>query len=171
MGIYIDGGHNLCLKGITVKQCWGDCVYITKNASRVKVNGCTLEDSRRQGISVISASDLRIVKNSISGISGTFPGYAIDVEPNKADTISGVVIRNNRISKCRGGILVYGRALDSSVDNIKISECYFEHIEVCPVNIRKAIRASVNNCVIISPKNRQDIICEDLKKVSVKRKY
>lgn len=169
MGVYIDGGHNISLKGITVKNCWGDCVYITKEASRVRIKECTLANSRRQGISVISASDLRIERNSISGISGTLPGYAIDVEPNKSDTVNGVFIKNNRISKCRGGVLVSGRASDSSIDNVNVNKCVFEQIEVCPLNIRKANRASVINCVISSSKNRQDIICENLSKVSVRR--
>lgn len=169
MGVSIMGGKRIKLKNITIKDCWGDCIYITKKAEKVSIENCSLDNSRRQGISVISAQDVVINKCRISDIGGTSPGYAIDIEPNKSDTVQLVIIDSVIIHGCRGGILTYGKAIDSSIGSVFIKNCVIEQIETSPLNFKTTNNIVVNNCSIASFRRKQAVVFVDVNNVKVKR--
>lgn len=154
MGINIDNSTNIIILGISVESCWGDCIYVG-NAERVIIQDCTLKDSRRQGISITAASDVKIKKCRITGIKGTAPEYAIDVEPNKNDTCTNIWIEKVYISDCQGGILSWGGAQGASVNTVKVRNCTLDNIHKSPFRFDDADNVSVERCTV-SKSGRRD---------------
>ena len=126
MGITLAGCHNVQINGLTVSDCWGDCIYVGSRSTEVYINNCTLEDGRRQGISITSAGNVLIENCVIANVGGTPPGFAIDIEPNKDDTVDSVIIRNVKSIDCQGGFLTWGGARGCLIDNVQFIDCYVE---------------------------------------------
>jgi len=87
-----------------------DALYIgpgTNGPSQdVHVDGCTLHDARRNGLSVTACRGFVIENCEVFGARGA-PGSGIDVEANRHGMISGGVIRNNRVhDNERYGVLI-----------------------------------------------------------------
>ncbi len=169
MGVYIAGGLNVVLEGIGIKDCWGDCVYINRNARKVLIENCTLDNGRRQGISVISAHDVVIRHCKIQNIYGTNPAYAIDVEPNKGDVIGSVLIENVEVSNCRGGFASYGKASDAQISNVVIKDCYVHKTEQVPLSFISTNGITIKNCTISDSQTIQAIECIDVDNVNLKQ--
>ena len=127
MGININNCNGVIIENITIKQCWGDCIYIGTNSKNVKIFNCFLSESRRQGISVTSASEVIIDNCTISNISGTDPQSAIDLEPNANEIITNVIIRNITVRTCSCGIISY-KPDSGIISNVVISNCYIDNI-------------------------------------------
>lgn len=85
-GITIADSHNIEIKGVTVKDCIGDCICPFAPPLKITVDNlsiidCTLENSRRQGISFVATGENYLIKNcNIGKINGTDPQAGIDFE-------------------------------------------------------------------------------------------
>ena len=84
--------HGL-VEGLKCTRAGGDGIYVSEGwgypdpaySSNVTIQDCTLDDNRRQGISVISAQDLiirRCVMSNTGATNGTVPMAGIDFEPD-----------------------------------------------------------------------------------------
>lgn len=98
-GITFTDTHNNVINTTEVKECTGDCICTTPPPCTVTVDnltiiGCTLEDSRRQGISFTSVGTGCIVKDTkIGKISGIDPQCGIDFE-TEGGKITNTIIDN-----------------------------------------------------------------------------
>lgn len=147
MGIQILGGKNIDISGITIKNCWGDCIYIGQESEDVRINGCTLDNGRRQGVSITSAKNVDIANCLISNIYGTSPEFAIDIEPNKFDVVKQVSITNVQIQDCGGGIAIYGDARGALVKDVSIKNCIVAgSITRIPYSFSSAERVKIQKC-------------------------
>lgn len=153
MGINIDNCNNISINGICVESCWGDCIYVGK-AAHVRIENCTLKDSRRQGISITAANDVRIKKCQISSIKGTAPEYAIDIEPNKNETCRDISIEQVYIIDCKGGILSWGGAQGASVNNVRVRNCTLENIHKSPYRFDDVDNVTVKKCTVVESGRR-----------------
>ena len=126
MGIILRGCSNVDVYDLTIKDCWGDCIYVGAKSTEVRINNCTLDHGRRQGISITSAGNVLIENCIISNVGGTDPEYAIDVEPIKNDVIESVVINNVKAINCKGGFLTWSGAKNSTINKVEISDCYVQ---------------------------------------------
>lgn len=169
MGIYIMGGNKVEISGLTIKDCWGDCIYITNNANNIVIDKCNLQDGRRQGISITSARNVLVKNSTISKVRGTDPGYAIDIEPNKGDTVNVVTVSNVKIFDCYGGILSRGKAENSFIKKINVKNCYIKEIEWCPLNFRFTNAVSIKNSDVQAPDKRAGIACNSVKEAKLER--
>ena len=167
MGISLYGGNNIKIIGISIKDCWGDCIYVYNNADCIEISGCLLEHSRRQGISVISCKNIKINNCKILCIQGTKPEYAIDIEPNENDTIVNVFINNVYINNCHGGIASSGRAKNAFVNSIKIKQCTIENCLYCPIRIVESESTLICNNRIYSFDSKNSIECFDVDNVNI----
>lgn len=84
-GITISNSNNIEINGTTIKNCIGDCIITSGNdltkVDNLKIINCTLENSRRQGISFTSFGSNYLVKNcNIGKINGVDPQCGIDFE-------------------------------------------------------------------------------------------
>lgn len=151
MGIEIGQAKNVTIDGINVKDCWGDCIYIGDKSKNILIRNCNLTNGRRQGVSITSADRVRISNCVISNVAGTDPQFAIDVEPNKGQTVANISIKNVKSINCVGGFLVTGIAPNSKIRNISFSECEVKGATVkYPVVLMNAETISVNNSIVDS---------------------
>lgn len=109
-GILISNSSNIKLQGLNFKDFIGDgiCVWDHFSPSRnVIIDGCTITNCRRQGISICDAEQFTIKNSSISNIAGTAPEYAIDIEPDNEEQhiCNNGIIKNNTI-RSKNGIYV-----------------------------------------------------------------
>lgn len=85
-GIRITDSNNIEIKGVTIKDVIGDCIGtfappINVTVNNLKIIDCTLENSRRQGISFVASGENYLVKScNIGNINGTDPQCGIDFE-------------------------------------------------------------------------------------------
>jgi hypothetical protein len=143
MGISIYDGNNITIKDVSVKNCWGDGIYIgqvkeatTSYSSNILIDNVTIDSNRRQGISIISVENLTIRNSRIintGAIKFTSPGAGIDIEPN----IANAMVRNINIEGCyfngnkqgiSGDLLITALIFGSTVNttfSATISNCYF----------------------------------------------
>lgn len=143
MGISIYDGNNITIKDVSVKNCWGDGIYIgqveaaiTSYSSNILIDNVTVDSNRRQGISIISVENLTIRNSRIintGAIKFTSPGAGIDIEPN----IANAVVRNINIEGCyfngnkqgdKGDLLITALIFNDTVNetfSATISNCYF----------------------------------------------
>ena len=138
-GFLISNSKNVKIQGLNINNFTGDgiCVWDHRSPSRnVVIDGCTIANCRRQGISVCDAVQYTIQNCTISDISGTSPEYAIDIEPDygTAHVCQSGVIRNNTI-RSKNGIYIQ---TNSSLGTKKIN-IYKNNIEAgdkgLPINV------------------------------------
>lgn len=156
MGINIVGSRNVHVTGLTIRDCWGDCIYVGRSngveSSNVEIDNCLLTGSRRQGISVVACYGAEMHDLEIRDIRGTDPQAAIDVEPNAGDTCSGAWIRNVTVRNCYLGII-------GTTPGDAVSEITDIHIEHCDIE-SEVLGLNAENCSLF-----------DVKHTSVKAEY
>lgn len=87
MGINIKDAQNVTVKNMAINKMWGDAIYLgmdsgTSPNNNVFLTNITMDDNRRQGLSVISVKNLYVKKLRVSNTKGTPPADGIDIEPN-----------------------------------------------------------------------------------------
>lgn len=168
MGVLLTSCKNVDVCDITIKDCWGDCIYVGTESTDVRINNCTLIDGRRQGISITSADGIHISNCTISKVRGTAPQYGIDIEPNKGDVVNNILIENVKIYDCHGGILSYGRAECAQIGSIVLKGCKIYDCDAkYPINFQKGISVDVYNCYVDS-NDRTAILFQDIENASAK---
>lgn len=95
-GITIVNSNNIEINGAVVKDTIGDCIGTSAPPLKVtvdnlKIINCTLENSRRQGISFVATGSNYLIKDTkIGRINGVDPQSGIDIE--HYDYVNNVVI-------------------------------------------------------------------------------
>ena len=162
MGIELMDAHHVQIKDLTIKDCWGDCIYVGDGSTNVKISHCKLDNGRRQGISITSGENIAIKDCVISNVGGTNPEYAIDVEPNKGDTVRNVVIENVTSLDCMGGFLVWGKAPKALVDGVIIKRSSVENARKCPISLESSHHITVKNCIADATTHRTFVSCKNV---------
>ena len=120
---------NVLVEGIKCTKAGGDGIYVSDGwgapdptySSQVTIQDCTLDDNRRQGISVISAQDLiirRCVMSNTGATNGTAPMAGIDFEPDLAEhRLVRCALRDCSMSGNRAGDN-YGSGIHTYLGNL-----------------------------------------------------
>ncbi len=167
MGVNVRAGENVVISEITIKECWGDCIYVGSSSKNVTIDNCTLIDGRRQGISVTSANGVTIKNCNISNVNGTAPQYAIDIEPNEGDTVDNVLIDNVKAINCFGGFLTNGRAKNARIGTITIRNSSVEYSKSkYPICLIRGDKIILENCYVNSG-DRSSVLIQEINKVIV----
>jgi hypothetical protein len=120
------------IAGLRIEDSGGDGVYVGQRRGRPVPEDILLEDltirgNYRQGISVISARGLRILRCEISGTAGHLPAAGIDFEPNSAlFGFEDCLVGDCRIYGNAGpAVLVYlgTRSKEDSPVSIELRDC------------------------------------------------
>lgn len=169
MGIRLHGATDVTVKGLTIADCWGDCIYIGGRSRGVNIDSCLLQGSRRQGISITHAMKVNISNCLIADISGTMPQYAIDIEPNRRCTVNNVLIRNVTVKNCEGGI----RAIipkngigNTRIGKVKITGCHVMAKSRHPLQFVGCEEVEVNGCTIETGNGKKPIISKNVGKLT-----
>ncbi|WP_343563046.1 right-handed parallel beta-helix repeat-containing protein [Sphingobacterium sp.] len=126
MGIEIKDSKNVTILSPEISKFWGDGIYITgRNTNNVLVNGGIIKNNRRNGVSIISGSNIRLKGILIQDTkNGVHPMSAIDIEPNSFEkdylgkiTLEDITSRNN----LRGVSIVLSNYLSENPSLIDIT--------------------------------------------------
>lgn len=176
-GINIEDSLNVTANNVTVKNCWGDGIYIG-NASddtpkvqckNIKILNCIISNNRRNNISVINADNFLIDNCTIENCNGTAPENGIDIEVNNVDTqwcagtISNCYFFNNKrnnlsiITNPTGHtIYIIGNHFDCTINND-----YFD-MQISGDSIIKGnVIHNMKNCALAKWKDG-DVWCDGL---------
>jgi uncharacterized repeat protein (TIGR02543 family) len=128
-GFTILGTDNIMLRDLTVKNCWGDGIYVGKGnimTKNVTIDNVISDNNRRQGMSVVMVDGM-VVKNSVfKNTNGTDPQAGIDLEPNLGNTVNNVKIQNCQvIDNAHAGIVLWVASgfTNTFVTNVTIDGC------------------------------------------------
>lgn len=111
MGIYIVHSKNIYIYKPHISKFWGDGIYVGKvdgiTSQNITVDGAFIDESRRNGISIVAGDQIKITNSVIANTYGTSPEYGIDIEPNKPlDDLKDIVLENNiTYNNYKGGLL------------------------------------------------------------------
>lgn len=121
-------GHNLALyhaskvhiDNLTVKEAWGDGLYIADNSKNITVCSLVANHNRRQGMSIISANNVLVKHSLFKNTQGTLPEAGIDIEPDANLVATNINIESSEfINNTGAGIMVGGKSTDGSkVENV-----------------------------------------------------
>ena len=168
MGIRLNHAHNAHISGLTIRDCWGDCIYVGGKSTNVTIDRCKLFHGRRQGVSITSANGVTVKECKIAKIAGTAPEYAIDVEPNKGDAVDHVTIENVTVKNCKGGFLVYGRAENAHVGKVTVRNCDVSSDKKVTIAVNKCDMLIVQDCDITQHNTWGCILCKEVGHVEVR---
>lgn len=143
MGIILNGAINATISGLTIKDCWGDCIYVGGNSRNVLIEHCKLDHGRRQGISITKANGVTIRNCVITNVRGTNPQYAIDVEPNRRDSVDNILIEKVTVKDCEGGFVAGHRARKEGANTPWIGKVA---IRDCKVSSKSKVPIRVTRC-------------------------
>jgi polygalacturonase len=126
MGITIgQGSKHVTVIGVTATRMWGDGFYV-QSAEDVRFCSVTADANRRQGLSIIHATNVLVANSVFKNTRGTKPSAGIDLEPNEAvQQIGNVRIQNSKfLNNAGAGIIVSGRK--ASIAEVAMARNTFE---------------------------------------------
>jgi Pectate lyase superfamily protein len=117
-GVLIFGARNVDIAGLESSGHGGDGFYIggrAKPSTDISITGCSADNNRRQGLSIVSGVKVFVADCELSNTRGTAPEAGIDLEPNgPQDSLQDVVIvRPQTQRNAGGGIIVFLPAFGS----------------------------------------------------------
>ena len=119
---------NVLVENMTLASSGGDGIEISGNCANVTIRNCVCDDNHRQGISVLSATDLLIEDCVLRNTKGTPPMAGIDWEPDSpSDALVRCVMRRCRVENNAGnGIEFYfGRSTGATKPlDVTIRDCH-----------------------------------------------
>lgn len=151
------------IENVTVKNCWGDGIYLgsdanethDKGCNNVTIANCLIDNNRRNGISVIDCDNFVIDGCTISNTNGTNPQTGIDIERNSDKQITAGTIKNcTFIDNHFSHILQYDSSNDNTVENCTFKSNNENASGDIEVSSKKLI---VVNCVS-NPSKRSTLI-------------
>ena len=122
-GIHIKGGsYNIYVHDLTIKNTWGDGLYIN-NAKNINSQNLYIDNARRNGISVINVDTYHSLNDYVYDTNGTAPQSAMDIEPNNTtDKIKNIIIDNfTGINSVGDGLDIILSELDGTSDDVSIT--------------------------------------------------
>lgn len=148
--ISIDRSENVLVKGLTLTKAGGDGITIggtdTVETKNIEIANCIIDDSRRNGISIIGGvNGVYIYDCEIKNTGGTSPQLGIDIETWDPTYLNkNIRIYNNRFSnngngdltifEYTRGVTVYNNHFETNV-SVKINTQYNGIIEANPTDI------------------------------------
>lgn len=151
IGIFADsiGSVNLEIDHLTLRDAWGDCLFVGINDARpyslqqwnrnVRVHHLTMTRGRRQGMSVVNVVGMTFWELTIDTAGGTAPGAAIDLEPqfgllnypagpNQFAPVEDVIGFGMHLRDCVYGLVITAGAQRVTVSDLHIRNSYTHDI-------------------------------------------
>jgi len=108
MGLSITHSDQVVVDGVTVRDCWGDGFYVGSLSTNVTLCNVVADHNRRDGLSVTSVDGLVVKGSTFKNTAGTLPEIGINLEPNRGETVNGVLITGCTLTNNAGGALQCG---------------------------------------------------------------
>jgi len=146
MGVKIIDSTDITVKDVAISNCWGDGIYLGTSWDgdeveeenpdmsevgnyRIQIIGCTLDNNRRNGMSIICASDVLVDGCKITNANGTAPEAGICIEANYPvpRVTENITIRNSTITGnkqyCIAVTFAHSQPYEITVDGVSIEDC------------------------------------------------
>ena len=102
MGISLSNSNYANIENVTIKNCWGDGIYLgsanndtgENGCANVTITNCIIDNNRRNGISIINCDKFVIDGCTISNTNGIVPQSGVDIERNFNNEITKGIIKN-----------------------------------------------------------------------------
>lgn len=131
MCINILGSKNITVTDCTLRDGWGDGIYVGASdnsvssvpSRNVTIKNCVVTNNRRNGVSVTSCEGFRLLNSRITDTHGTNPQCGIDFEPNYYhEVIKDCVIDNCYFNgNTHGNVVVYNsQDVEVTVQNCQL---------------------------------------------------
>jgi Right handed beta helix region len=91
--VFVARSDFVMLDGVTVREVWGDGVYVTGGSQGVVVVNSDFDGIGRQGVAVVQGSDIQVASNRFDRVARS----VIDLEPTRNGEVRDVEIRDNTI--------------------------------------------------------------------------
>lgn len=166
IGLY--GTSNVTIKDCKLTDGWGDGVYVGTlegPCTNTTVDGCLIDNNRRQGISVINSDRLTVRNCTITNTNGTLPEGGIDFESNYDTDIC----KNNIIENCIfygnvGGSVIIGNhkvkyevivrnCISNDNSGVNIYGTSVEGVERGYLTVQNCDLRNVERCLVIEGKS------------------
>jgi hypothetical protein len=150
-GIKIFGSKAIKIYNANITDCWGDGIYVGRGAEPysedIEIIGGYIDNSRRNGISIISCKNLLVKNVIISNTNGTLPMAAIDLEPNSPEEeLRNLNIQNVKtINNGYSGILIALQQLRNKEVLININGHQDDGALYYPLNIYGILKGDVDS--------------------------
>lgn len=129
MGMYISGCKDIFINAATIKNCWGDGIYLgqdswNKPSDNILIEHAFIDSNRRAGIAIISATNVTINECIVQNTNGPFISSAITMEANNRNNDINNIVINNCITKnnAKVGIRIASSNLIGSHGELKESK-------------------------------------------------
>lgn len=113
-GISLFGCKNVRVENLTVRETGGDGIYLgvskkSRGCRQIVIRNVIADANHRQGLSLISGSDILIENCIFKNTAGTAPEGGLDIEPNKDSQFAERIIVRNCLSEnnAGGGFMAY----------------------------------------------------------------
>lgn len=162
-GISISKCDRVHIENVTVKNCWGDGIYLGSDntethetgCNNVTINNCLIDNNRRNGISIIDCDNFIIDGCTISNTHGTNPQIGINIERNSDNQITSGIIKNTTfIDNHFAHLLQYNSSNDNTVENCTFKSVNESNSGDIEVSSKKLV---IVNCVS-NPSKRATLI-------------
>ena len=146
--VFIFGAANVLIEGLTIKDGWGDGIYIRRDttttpdtlAENITVTNCYIHNNRRNNVSVVGGKHCIFDTCIFENANGTSPQTGIDVEPNNEDEAQFIIISNCTARKNQGnGFYVLGG------DFVTITGCHAIDNELNGIEVRDWVGTKITN--------------------------
>lgn len=98
-GIRINGSSNINIYDVNISDMWGDGLYVGNyravESNHILIENGIIDNSRRNGISIISAKNLTVNNVIVANTNGTNPASGIVIEPNNQQEILDNILLDN----------------------------------------------------------------------------
>ncbi|HEY7438633.1 MAG TPA: right-handed parallel beta-helix repeat-containing protein [Acidimicrobiia bacterium] len=112
--VTVSGSTNIVLDHDSMRDTYGDAVYIVNHSADVTIRSCDVRHAGRQGIAVVGAERVTISECNFESVSRS----VVDLEPKgRRGTASSVHIEHNRIGRY-GNFVVAGVGVGTEVGDV-----------------------------------------------------
>lgn len=136
-GIGLYSCENISIYDMKIDECWGDGIYIGSSdnitkCNNIKIVNCTLENNRRNNMSIVAGDNIVIDGCTFCNASGTDPQNGLDIEPNYLEQVcTDISLFNshfygNKIAGMTMANVTYSIALCEATRRVAIVGCNFE---------------------------------------------
>jgi parallel beta-helix repeat protein len=103
MGIRLITTNNVVVQGVTVRDNWGDGIYIGNSSTNSTICSVIGDNNRRQGLSMTFANTVVVKNSTFKNTNGAIPGAGIDIESGPGESVSNVQITGSTFIGNKGG--------------------------------------------------------------------
>ncbi|MDH1601217.1 right-handed parallel beta-helix repeat-containing protein [Empedobacter sp. GD03739] len=146
-GIDIRKSQNIYIENASINNCWGDGIVISNssrnnlnpnskiNTNKISINNSVINNSRRNGLSIISGNNISINNLIVNNTFGTAPMSGIDIEPdNNKELLNNIYIDNLKVFNAYSGIQIHLNNYASKFKSLDIN-IYLNKIETSNTSV------------------------------------